>query len=279
MRGGRNKIIIAACLLVLALSAAPAQAIAHVEVAELGSLSATFSYQQRPNGYGGESTSGLRLAISRSGAVVYSAPVSSPSCPEEGCGPAYYSPDVHIALVEAGQEPKVVLDLFTGGAHCCNVEQVFSGPGPNGVTMIERDFGSIRPRQQPLGPGAQVVFISADDRFEGVFTDDADSAQPVQVWALGGGVFRDVTRHYPSLIAADAGQKWRSFKRARRNNNVGDFAGWAADEYLLGRSPLVNRRLEHLVRVGGLAAAGGSERGRRFARDLKSDLRQWGYAR
>lgn len=273
---------VAAWLLAPALSQPPAWASTHVEVAELGSISATFTYQEAPNSFGGESTSGLMLSISRSGTVVYSAPVRSRWCeevePGQGCQPAYEVPDVHVATLEPGQEPEVVLDIFTGGAHCCAVEQVFSGPGPNGEMIVEHNFGNGFTHVKPLGPEGRSVFVSVDNRFAYVFTDYADSGLPLQLWALIGGAFTDVTRSYPSLIAADARKQWGYFIHAHKNNNVGFFASWAADEDLLGHKALVNHRLARELRAGRLRVLSGPDHGGRFAHDLKADLRRWGYA-
>jgi hypothetical protein len=277
----RARLVVEVCSALLGLSASPASAFTHVEVAELSGLSATFTYQQTPNDFGGESTSGLTLSISRSGTVVYSAPVRSHWCegvePELECKPRFFGPDVHVAVLEPAHEAQVVLDVVTGGAHCCSVAQVFSGPGPNGVTMTEHNFGNGRGRLRPLGPEGQDVFVSVDNRFAYAFTDYADSGMPTQVWALVGGVFTDVTRDYPSLLAADATRQWRQLK-ARRNDDVGFFAAWAADEELLHRPALVRRALAHALRAGRLRGGVVGESGKRFARELLTDLRLWGYA-
>ena len=267
--------------LLAALPLSAAGASTHVEVAELGSVSATFTYQESRNQYGGEKTSHPALTISRAGSIVYSSPVTSPWCEIEECSPAYGGPDVHLATLEPGHEPDVVLDLYTGGAHCCYIAQVFSGPGANGVTMAERDFGNGRARLEPLGPEGQDVFVSVDNRFAYAFTDYADSGLPVQVWALSGAVFIDVTRQYPSLISADAAREWRYYK-GDSHNDVGFFAAWAADEELLGRGALVSQRLNAELKRGRLRVSAVLERlgyagGKRFARSLRSHLRRWGY--
>ena len=278
MLAARSLAITSGLLLVLPLSAAEAST--HVEVAELGSVSATFTYEVSHNQYGGEQASHPTLTISRSGSVVYSSPVTSQWCEME-CGPAYGGPDVHLATVEPGHEPDVVLDVYSGGAHCCWIEQVFSGPGPNGVTAVEHNFGNGRERLRPLGPEGQDVFVSVDNRFAYAFTDYADSGLPVQVWALSGAVFVNVTRQYPSLISVDADRQWRYFK-GDGHNDVGFFAAWAADEELLGRGALVSRRLStelrhHRLRVPPELERIGYQEGKRFARSLRTDLRRWGY--
>lgn len=263
----------------LALLPADASAVEHVEVAEGGGLTATFRYEDTINEYGGEKESALTLAIARAGSVVYSAPVASEHC-VESCAAAYAAPDVHVATLEPGQPPLVVLEVTTGGAHCCYISQVFSSPGVNGVTMLEHEFGDPRGRLEPLGREGSDVFVSADDRFAYAFTDYADSGLPLQVWALQDGVLRTVTRSYPSLITADAAKQWGHFK-ADRNNDVGFFAAWAADEDLLGRGALVNRRLNTQLRRGQLRVSPVLQHvdfgGKRFARNLRADLRRWGY--
>ena len=106
-------------MLLLAVPQPSAWTSAHVETAELGSISATFAFQVAPNSFGGESTSGLMLSISRSGTVVYSAPVRSHWCegsePELEGKPECEGPDVHVATPEPGQEREVALDVYTGG--------------------------------------------------------------------------------------------------------------------------------------------------------------------
>lgn len=257
-----------------------ARAMEHVEVAEAGGLVATFKYEVTPDEYGGEKESALTLSISKAGSVIYSSDVRSPSCEVE-CAAAYDGPDVYVVTLEPGRPPDVVLEVSTDGAHCCYISQVFSGPGASGVTTLEHEFGGPRGRLEPLGPEGSDVFVAADDRFAYAFTDYADSGLPVQVWRLEGGVFQTVTRSYPSLIAADAAEQWRYFK-ARRNNDVGFFAAWAADEDLLGQSTLVSQRLSAELRRGRLRVSSvqarvGNGAGKRFARQLMADLRLWGY--
>jgi hypothetical protein len=265
--------------MVLALPPGQASALEHVEVAEGGDLVATFEYEDTTNEYGGETESALTLAISRAGSIVYSAPVTSEHC-VESCASAYEAPDVHVATLEPGHPPVVVLEVTTDGAHCCYISQVFSGPGTSGITMLEHEFGDPRGRLDPIGQEGSDVFVSADDRFAYAFTDYADSGLPLQIWALQDGVFSAVTRSYPSLIAADAAKQWAYFK-ADRNNNVGFFAAWAADEDLLGQGALVSRRLNTELGRGRLRVSPVLQHvdpgGKRFARNLRADLRRWGY--
>ncbi len=260
----------------MALAVPAPAALEHTETAELAPISATFRYQVETDEYGGEKTSGLNIEISRAGSVVYRAPISSPPACFDECVPAFTKPDVHTLLLEPGQEPSVVLDLFTGGAHCCFREQVFSGPGPNGTTIRERGFGDVRPRLEALGSGGENLFVAADDRFAYAFTDYADSGLPIQVLAFSAGGFQDVTRAFPSLIIADAARQWHYFRRDR-GNNVGFFGAWAADEALLRRARVLKRVLGEQLRAGRLRSANGAESGSRFAHDLRTDLRRWGY--
>jgi hypothetical protein len=275
-QGWRKALILLVALALALLLPGRAWASEHVEVAEAGGLSATFEYEQQIGEYNFQTDSNLTLAISRSGSVVYSAPIASRWCVEVKCVPAYEGPDLHIATLEQGQSPVVVLDLYTGGAHCCYISQVFSGPGANGVTTAEYEFGDPRGRLKPLGPEGTDVFVSADDRFAYAFTDYGDSGKPLQIWALEAGTFRTVTRNYPALIAADAAEQWHYFK-ARRKNDVGFFAAWAADEEMLRHGALVSRTLARELRASRLRCELFGVSGKRFAHDLSVDLRRWGY--
>ena len=58
-----------------------------------------------------------------------------------------------------------MLDLYTGGAHCCSVEQVFTfDPGTMTYAETERNFGD---------PGTRIEDLKHDGHFEFVTADDA----------------------------------------------------------------------------------------------------------
>jgi hypothetical protein len=198
---------------------------------------------------GGRAGSGsLMLSITRNGRVVYRRAVSASGCRghcTDVAVPPGKSP-LHVLELDGSREPQVVLGLFTGGANCCFVDQVFSfDPGTHTYVKSEHNF---------LNAGATVakldgrwVLRSGDSRItEAGFTDTADSGTPIQIWRFASRTFTDVTGRYPKLIRADAA-KWMRLFNHHLSNGVGLIAAWAADEDLLGQSALVTTTLNALA--------------------------------
>jgi hypothetical protein len=144
---------------------------------------------------------------------------------------------------------ELLLDLFTGGAHCCFVEQLvdFSSSPP---LTVQKDFGDPGARVASLG--GRAVLLSADDTFAYRFTAYVASGLPVQIWAYGGGRFHDVTRSYPARIARDARSWWSAYVQERRRHADvrGLLAAWAADQALLGRAGSARATIARLEPAG-----------------------------
>jgi len=274
-----------------AFAAVPATAGAVVESATSGAIAVTVGYEVVPRtteGYEWHEVIDPVLTITREGRQVYSAPVGSPKPPchptggEAFCvpaGEAGVAPNsVQVVELESDGEPDVLLHLWTGGAHCCYIDQVFRwSPSASTYTVTEREWGDASAGLVDLRHDGKLEFLTADDRFAYAFTDYARSGLPIQIWTFSDGAFTNVTRRFPSLVARDAASWWHYFKDTHGEDDVGVFASWAADEELLGHAGLVNRRLSRELRAHRLKAAVGPDHGRRFARDLRRDLRRWGY--
>jgi hypothetical protein len=185
---------------------------------------------------------GIALQISSGGTVLYRKPISSPSCGMY-CNVAVYGTHapVHVVALDGpSAAPNVLVDLFTGGAHCCSVAQVFSESTAGTWSEVEHNFGDPGYRVATVGTGtsAAKVFITADDSFAYAFTDYADSGLPLQILSLQNGRFVDVTSQYRSLIKADAARWLRAYKSMAPKfaDSVGVIAPWVADEARLGNA-------------------------------------------
>jgi hypothetical protein len=274
----RRTLITAVVLACFAL-AAPA-ALATTQTARGGAVTATFTFTGHYPNY-----SGLHLSIAQAGSVLYDQPVSSEACgkycaPEATSGGAS---SVHIIDLDHIGQPNVVLDLFTGGAHCCSVEQVFTfDPGTMTYAETERDFGDPGARIEDLNHDGHYEFVTADDAFAYAFTDFAASGLPLQILTFSGQRFQDVTDSFPALIRKDAATWLKAFRqmaRGRDIDSVGLIAAWAADEYRLGRSAAANRYLTQQAKAGHLksALAPQEPQGLKFVAVLKRFLRRHGY--
>jgi hypothetical protein len=274
-----NKLlVIALCGLTVALVGAPA-ALATMQTAHSGDVSASFSFQGNFPSYTGET-----LTISRAGQVLYDQPVASKQCVST-CAPVSQSAgqsSVRVLDLEHNGQPDVVLELFSGGAHCCGIDQVFSlDPGTMTYVETERNFGDPGARIEDLGHDGRYEFLTADDSFAYEFTDFAGSGLPIEILTFSGRHYKNVTRNYPKLIAADAATWIKAFNSMARQgypDSVGVIAAWAADEDLLGHRKLVARYLAQQARAGHLNSAlnpGGSS----FVAKLQRFLRAHGYLR
>jgi hypothetical protein len=262
----------------LSLVGAPA-ALATTQTAHGGNVAATFTFQGKVPHF-----RGLHLTISRGGATVYDQPVVAKFCGKL-CWPGPVTggrPAVHVVDLEGTGDPDVVLDLYSGGAHCCTVEQVFSfDPATTTYVKTEQVFGDPDAKIVDLGHHGHFEFLTADDSFAYEFTDFAASGLPIEILTFANRHFTDVTRSYPKLIAKDAALWLRAFKAQAKQHypdSVGVIAAWAADEDLLGHTKLVKRFL-HQQAVAGHLNAPFAAGGTKFVAKLQKFLRQRGYVR
>jgi len=179
--------------------------------------------------------------------------------------------------------PSVVLDLYSGGAHCCAIEQVFSFVANSAtIHMVERNFGDPGVQLVPLGAKGSVDLLTANDVFAYEFTDFAASGLPIEILSFSNNAFHDVTRSFPTLIAKDA-RLWMSAFGAQASSHyqdtVGLVAAWAADEDMLGHSALVASFLSQQAAAGHLKSALNpvTASGQKYVVALQKFLRQQGY--
>lgn len=262
-------------VLVLAASAvlAPA-ALATTETATSGAVTATFTYTgQFPN------FSGQHLTIAQSGTVLYDQPVTAMGC-GSGCAPGNFGTKasaVHVIDLDHTGQPNVVLDLFTGGAHCCFVSRFYRWDGTTYVPS-DRNWGDPGYRIADLDGDGVKELITADDRFAYAFTAFAFSLLPVRIYDLRAGSWQLVTKRFPARIRADARANWRAFKKAGRQNEPrGAIAAWAADQYLLGHRAYARRTLAKLARHRHLPGQFPPKSQGKFVRDLVRFLGRHGY--
>jgi hypothetical protein len=268
--------LVAAALLV----AAPA-ALATTETASSGSVSASFSYTKKSD----FEWQGLHLKIVRAGQTALDAP-TPPSCMgQTACGfaPAGVGlrPSLHVLDLDRDGEPEVVVDLFSGGAHCCWYGVIYKyAPASGTYSALENNFGEPYTLKDLNGDGI-VELQGYDLRFDEAFTSHAASLQPITIFDFRAGMLVDVTRSFPTLIAKDARADLKIYKRfrGRRDQDVrGILAAWAADEYLLGRKKTANSVLSHALHRGELSRPGGGfPAGKRYVRRLRKLLAKYGY--
>jgi len=268
----------AGVVVVISLFASTSVAGAATQTVTKENVTATFSYDGTP-----PLSHDPHLKISRNGKVVYDQSVRSTWCANQCSADVIAGRKVvHIVNLQGSGPPSVVLDLYSGGAHCCAIEQVYSFTS-NSVVKREHDFGDPGERLVELGANGSFDLVSADDSFAYAFTDFAASGLPIEILSFSHDAFHDVTRSFPVLIGRDARQWMRAFRSqasTHYQDSVGLVAAWAADEDMLGHSGIVARFLATEAKAGHLNSALNPTAGnRKYVAALQKFLRAHGYLR
>jgi hypothetical protein len=226
----------------------------------------------------------IKLSIAVNGVTRYDEFVRSSACPP-GCEPVGIgstSMPLRALALQSNGLPDVVLGLYSGGAHCCFIDQVFSlDPATDRFVKTEHDFADAGARIVDLNGDRNYEFLSADARLSNAgFTDYAHSPAPVQIFDFSNHRFHDVTRTYRARIKKDAARWLNGFHHNFRNGR-GLIAAWSADEYLLGHSALVNSQLAGALKAGhlGVPKSFGGPSAEKFVGQLKKLLGRLGYRR
>jgi hypothetical protein len=217
----------------------------------------------------------LHLRVSLDGKTVFDQGL----CNAQTCGIATQH-TLSLRNVWGGSVPEVLLDTYSGGAHCCFGTTVVFLDGPRAGRTVFKLWGD--PGDRLLTRGGTTVFLSADDRFAYEFTSFAGSGLPIEVLTLdANGAFENVTRAWPGLIRADAKQWWKGYVslRGKSGDDVRGLVGaWCADEYLLGEGQACESELKRALGKGYLQGPTIWPQNDTFVALLHRQLERWGYS-
>lgn len=209
---------------------APAVALATTDTASRGGVTATLSYSDGP----GIMTKNERLTVKQAGQPTYDQPVPAKGCVKV-CSPEGKHP-VSVADIYGDGSEEVILALFTGGADCCTLADVYvHSSALQSWVLDQHNFGEAGFVLKDIGARGRPLFVSANPAFYCRFTICAASALPLQIWEFAAEKFIDVTKQYPKLISADA-SKWLSLYYKDPSSGEGPIAAAAADDYELGKT-------------------------------------------
>ena len=226
----------------------------------------------------GDAYRNVRLIVRRDGRVDLRAWIARRPAP-------YWRPVEQPAVrdLDGDGEPEVVVDVFTGGAHCCTKSRVFLRSAGGRWARLTHDWGNPGYRLRDVDRDGTVELVTGDDRFSYAFTAYVASSRPVQVWSLRGGRLREVTRDHLPAVRTDAAAQWRLYLRLKRDRLPdvrGVLAAWMADKALLGESAGGWRTLEAARRRGELGRGRllfGLPAGRAYLAKLRAFLTRTGY--
>ncbi|WP_017715900.1 hypothetical protein [Kamptonema formosum] len=252
------------------------QAAAEVKTAESGNVRADLSYQQQDYRF-----SNVRLRITRAGKTVSDQPVpveSEYDRPLAAMGGGGRNAGFQVQDLDGDKEPEVIVDFYTGGAHCCTYSLIYrSDSAKSPHTYLKHPWGNVGYTLRDLDRDGLPEFNSGDDRFAAQFTAYAGSRFPVQIWQYRQGKMSDVTRQYPQQIYSQAYQLWQDFQQAQKNGTdaeglavKGILAAYVADKYLLGQGEDGWQKVRQAYRL---------RNREQFFSDLQKFLKETGYIR
>jgi hypothetical protein len=263
-------------LAALLLAAGPV--IAKTETRTSGDVTASVTYSGKNPPF-----TSARLTITQAGLTLFDGAVKMPCT---GCGlEALNRRVLRLSDLDGDAEPEVLLNVFSGGAHCCSYLLVYRFvPFGNTYERISAAWGNSGYRLRDLNKDKSPELITGDDRFAYLFTSYADSSFPISIFRLGETRFTDVTRKFRQAVRADARHQLRLYRAALRDKRDvrGILAAYQADQYLAGRAKQGWRVLRRAAVRGQLKSPYGDNvgpNGKRYLRKLLGYLRRWGYAR
>jgi len=226
---------------------------------------------------------GLHLRISRRGRTLFDAPprrVHPCACPNDGPVGGWA---VRVRDLDRDGEPEVLVDFYSGGAHCCFYTDVYRYVARSRTYRPTVGYwGDLSPKLVDLGPDGRPEFWTGDDSFAYAFSSFAASAFPIRILRFDHGRLVDVTRRFPRLVRRDAAELYALYRSQLRSPDYdvrGILAAWLADEYSLGRGAAGWRVLERAERRGELSRGpSGWPAGKAYLRKLLAFLRRTGYA-
>lgn len=248
--------------------------------ASAGAVQATFTWAAAQ--YGNKDP---HLVVTRAGAPAFdgSPVVAGSACSEDGCvyaASGKRDTPLQVVDLDADGEPEVLVDAYTGGAHCCALTEILRFDGTT-YAPSEASWGNIGYDLKDLDNDGRPEFVTADDAFSYAFSSYAGSFHPPLVLdydAAAKGLFSDVTRRFPALARKNAKDALHTLARARRQHfeTLGAVSAYVADLYLLGRGREVRPYLARARKRGDLRnATGRAPRG--FDRQLLAFLHKQGY--
>jgi hypothetical protein len=179
-----------------------------------------------------------------------------------------------VIAFQRGRHPGVMMEGFTGGAHCCEAPVIYlfnrvDNRYDKVVDMSPIDFENAHafdPNQgfYPMVVDSQVLLKTDDGQFDYAFGCYACSEEPIVLDSVGPNGLTDVTPQHPSIVTANADSIWKNAQQAldaetpSLQSSIGPFgflAPWVADECVLGRGSTAWSTIEKLNRDGKLSDA------------------------
>ena len=103
---------------------------------------------------------------------------------------------VSLKDLDGNAKPEVIINTFSGGAHCCTALNIYSWDGNKFIKLETGFMDGEGGTFQDLDGDGKLEFITSDNSFLYRFSSYAASFPPSQIYALRNGKLEDVTRRY-----------------------------------------------------------------------------------
>jgi hypothetical protein len=271
---------IAVLVLTFLVAAAPAsaQVAAGTKSLTSGQVTATLTWQK-----GEIFAEHPHLQIVRAGAALFDQDL------EDKCKACNYLADADTALtirdLDGDGEPEVLVDTYSGGAHCCTITPIYRWTG-SGYRKLTGFFGNVGYSLDDLDHDGRPEFVTADDSFAYEFAAYAFSAFPLLVLEYGTDrsgrtALRDVTAGYSGLVEDELAGFRKDIPKYHKDGDPRSvIAAYVADLYRLGRKKQANAYLNSALRRGLLKSPDEIDiwpAQRKYIRELKRFLKKHGY--
>jgi hypothetical protein len=176
------------------------------------------------------------------------------SLPKPSVSKDYQINDLCVISFVKGQEPAVLTEGYTGGAHCCELPVLYSlqQTGTHfskvlDMTPVNFKYSlafDVNGGFRPTLVGSHVLLRTEDDQFAYTFGCYACTPMPIVLDAFDGSHLTDVTGQYPSLIRPEATSLLQQVTVDAKSEHSMSFSGigpfgplaaWVADECALNR--------------------------------------------
>jgi hypothetical protein len=231
------------------------------QTATLGTTTATITWNDEPF------ARDLRVKIERAGQTVVDEAL------DKSLGPAG-DEAVRVRDLDGDSRPEVIVDGYSGGAHCCTTTYVWNG-GDNAKS--EHAWGNTGYRLRDVDGNGTLEFDGSDD-FSYAFGSYAESRQPIKILDAR---LQNVTKSFPAAVTRDLRRQRSAYVRLRgRANARPALAAYVADLHSLGRHRDADATLQTALRRGWLRKKQYFDVppfGRAYIRRLNEMLEKGGY--
>jgi hypothetical protein len=190
---------------------------------------------------------------------------------------------VFVRQLDGTGPPEVIVNLWSGGMHCCSETWVFTG-----AHVTKEGWGHFNPPKLRDADGdGKPEFHGIDTGFAYLFGSFAASHFPAKVWSYANGRINDVTRSFPAEVQADMANQYAGYQECLTGENPnrsecvrGALAAYAADGYSLGQGDQAMAVVQAAIDAGQTDPGPEDESAAMpdYLEKLQEVLRQGGYA-